>query len=144
MTTCREIFTFSWPLRGRGGGGNPSGQPDRFFPVFFYDSPKRRRKKLQAFWPLHIFFHWNVVLKYFWSLELCCCSELRPWGEFVYLVGSQLYSLLFQLQSRQRPPSAASVIFLVLHNHFKTMVHQLWWSMVWFNSSFIGDWHWNK
>ena len=33
MTTCRKNFTFSWPLRGR--GVNPSGQPDRFFPVFF-------------------------------------------------------------------------------------------------------------
>ena len=33
MTTCRKIFTFSWPLRGR--GVDPSGQPDRFFPVFF-------------------------------------------------------------------------------------------------------------
>ena len=26
MTTCREIFTFSWPLRGREEGG---GQPER-------------------------------------------------------------------------------------------------------------------
>ena len=39
MTTCREFFTFSWPLRGRGGGVNPSGQPDRFFPVFFLALP---------------------------------------------------------------------------------------------------------
>ena len=32
-----KFFTFSWPLRGRGGGVNPSGQPDRFFTVFFFD-----------------------------------------------------------------------------------------------------------
>ena len=37
MTTCREFFTFSWPLRGRGEGGvDPSGQPDRFLRVFFF------------------------------------------------------------------------------------------------------------
>ena len=30
-----EIFTFTWPLQGRGGGVNPSGQPDHFFSFFF-------------------------------------------------------------------------------------------------------------
>ena len=29
-----KFFTFSWPLWGE-GGVNPSGQPDRFFTVFF-------------------------------------------------------------------------------------------------------------
>ena len=33
MATCREIFTFG----GGEGGVNPSGQPDRFFTVFFFD-----------------------------------------------------------------------------------------------------------
>ena len=27
-------FTFTWPLQGRGEGGQPKGQPGRFFPVF--------------------------------------------------------------------------------------------------------------
>ena len=32
----------------------------------------------------------------------------------------------------------------MLRNCFDIMVHPLWWSLVWWNSSFIGDWHWNK
>ena len=41
MSTYFEKITTPWPLRGGGGGGvNPSGQSDRFFPVlFFYPSP---------------------------------------------------------------------------------------------------------
>ena len=38
MTTCREYF-LHFPDRFGGGGVNPSGQPDRFFPVFFYPFP---------------------------------------------------------------------------------------------------------
>ena len=50
MATCREIFTFSWPLRGRGGGVNPSGQPDRFFTVFFLTLPLLRPPNRMNFW----------------------------------------------------------------------------------------------
>ena len=48
MTTCREFFTFSWPLRGR--GVDPSGQPDRFFPVFFYYFPNYSSAIFQLTW----------------------------------------------------------------------------------------------
>ena len=35
MATCREISHLPDRFRGGEGGVNPSGQPDRFFPVFF-------------------------------------------------------------------------------------------------------------
>ena len=35
MATCREIFTFSWPLLGRGGGGQPKRSAWPLFPSFF-------------------------------------------------------------------------------------------------------------
>ena len=38
MTTCREIFTFSWPLRGRGGGGQPKRSAWPLFSSFFFDA----------------------------------------------------------------------------------------------------------
>ena len=46
MTTCRKIFTFSWPLRGR--GVDPSGQPDRFF-RFVFDAFTKRIFKSKCF-----------------------------------------------------------------------------------------------
>ena len=36
MTTCREFFTFSWPLRGRGRGGRPKRSAWPFFSRFFF------------------------------------------------------------------------------------------------------------
>ena len=35
MATCREIFTFSWPLRGRGGGGSTQAVSLTAFSQFF-------------------------------------------------------------------------------------------------------------
>ena len=49
MATCWEIFTFSWPLRGRGGGVNPSGQPDRFFPVVFLNPSLIQNEKYDIY-----------------------------------------------------------------------------------------------
>ena len=38
MTTCRKIFTFSWPLRGRGrGGGRPKRSAWPLYRSFFFD-----------------------------------------------------------------------------------------------------------
>ena len=37
MTTCREFFTFSWPLRGRGRGGRPKRSAWPLFSRFFFD-----------------------------------------------------------------------------------------------------------
>ena len=34
MTTCREFFTFSWPLRGREGGGQPKRSGGQAWPLF--------------------------------------------------------------------------------------------------------------
>ena len=36
MTTCREFFTFSWPLRGRGGRGRPKRSAWPLFSRFFF------------------------------------------------------------------------------------------------------------
>ena len=44
MTTCREIFTFSWPLLGRGRGGSTQAVSLTAFSQFF-------------FWPLPLIFH---------------------------------------------------------------------------------------
>ena len=52
MTTCPDFFTFSWPLRGR-GGDNPSGQPDRFFPGFFNISQYYQSNVTNLMWPLN-------------------------------------------------------------------------------------------
>ena len=42
MTTCREFFTFSWPLRGRGRGGRPKRSAWPLFPRFFLRLPLAR------------------------------------------------------------------------------------------------------
>ena len=45
MTTCREIFTFSWPLRGRGRGGQPKRSAWPLFSRFFFvDFPNDKHK----------------------------------------------------------------------------------------------------
>ena len=36
MTTCREFFTFSWPLRGRGRGGRPKRSAWPLYRRFFF------------------------------------------------------------------------------------------------------------
>ena len=36
MTTCREFSTFSWPLRGRGRGGQPKRSAWPLFRSFFF------------------------------------------------------------------------------------------------------------
>ena len=36
MTTYQEFFTFSWPLRGRGGGGQPKRSAWPLFSRFFF------------------------------------------------------------------------------------------------------------
>ena len=42
MKSKVKVENFHIFLTASGEGGvNPSGQPDRFFPVFFYDSPKK-------------------------------------------------------------------------------------------------------
>ena len=45
MITCREFFTLPDRFGGGEGGVNPSGQPDRFFTVFFYPFPKQQSTK---------------------------------------------------------------------------------------------------
>ena len=48
MTTCRKIFTFSWPLRGR-GGSTQAVSLTAFFPFFFVDAfPNKIEKLCQA------------------------------------------------------------------------------------------------
>ena len=48
MATCRENFTFTWPLGGWGGAVNPSGQPGRFFPVFFMNPSLKSPEEYKA------------------------------------------------------------------------------------------------
>ena len=43
MATCREIFTFSWPLRGRGGGGQPKRSAWLLFHSFFFLNPSLKK-----------------------------------------------------------------------------------------------------
>ena len=81
MTTCRKIFTFSWPLRGR-GGEDPSGQPDRFFPAFFFITSLRYK-----------FFsdYWRTSWKQLWlifSFESCQVAQyaknvLLKWNVYI-------------------------------------------------------------
>ena len=48
MATCREIFTFSWPLRGRGGGGQPKRSAWPLFPSFFFDPFPKKIKHMKS------------------------------------------------------------------------------------------------
>ena len=45
MATCREIFTFSWPLQGR-GGGQPKRSAWPLFHSFFYPFPNCREEDI--------------------------------------------------------------------------------------------------
>ena len=46
MATCRKKFIYLPDRFGGGGGVNPSGQPDRFLPVFFLPLPIKNRIKI--------------------------------------------------------------------------------------------------
>ena len=50
-----------FPDRFGGGGVNPSGQPDRFLWVFFYDFPKGRGKKALFVGPAFHFDNFNQL-----------------------------------------------------------------------------------
>ena len=50
MTTCREIFTFTWPLWGREGGGQPKRSAWPLFPSFFTPSQKGRPSEKAIMW----------------------------------------------------------------------------------------------
>ena len=62
MATCREIFTFSWPLRGRGGGGQPKRSAWPLFPSFCFDAfPMGRGKKALFVGPAFHFDNFNQL-----------------------------------------------------------------------------------
>ena len=66
MTTCREFFTFSWPLRGRGRGGG-RGRPKRLaWPLlsrfFFYAFPNMNNN-IYMIWEKHHFWSARKKLK---------------------------------------------------------------------------------
>ena len=52
MTTYQEIFTFSWPLRGRGGGGQPKRSAWPLFSRFFLWFPLCWLREKNDFWQL--------------------------------------------------------------------------------------------
>ena len=65
MATCREIFTFSWPLRGRGGGGATQAVSLTAFSQFFFWTLPLAPDKIGTF-PL------NREL-------LCCLHDMWYW-----------------------------------------------------------------
>ena len=70
MTTCREIFTFSWPLRGR-GGSTQAVSLTAFFPFFFLITSLRDALKQNLRDYLGIFGRWRTLslpLPPFWPL----------------------------------------------------------------------------
>ena len=76
MTTCREFFTFSWPLRGRGRGGRPKRSAWPLFSRFFFTpSPTGFLLTSRAFyWLLRLStdflltFYW-LLLAFYWLLH---------------------------------------------------------------------------
>ena len=114
MTTCRKIFTFSWPLRGRGRGGRPK----------------------RSAWPLHRrFFFWILPLEDYqngWIFEKVPNGLWPPppprkiillilWGHIYFAIYHQYKGNFFNIifwMDRKRPP-------LSMKKSIETMKHYL-------------------
>ena len=124
MTTCREIFTFSWPLRGRGGRGQPKRSAWPLFSRFFFDdSPKYFLE-----FPKH-FSVWSIFFR-IWSFLAATVSHLaRKNAGYIVVTTEQMVCILwwchhFEMWLRFRDLVKTLNCFLYF------MILQIFWNFV--------------